>query len=93
MKILVLNAGSSSQKIRLYAIGEEATPALTPLTPLWAADADWGSPSEKMTVTLSAGEKKATTEEPISERTHWRATWMTSGLGLECLASVAEISC
>ena len=41
MKILVLNAGSSSQKSRLYELpGTGALPELAP-TPLWQADADW----------------------------------------------------
>ncbi len=41
MKILVLNAGSSSQKSRLYELsGAGALPGLAP-TPLWQADADW----------------------------------------------------
>ena len=39
MKILVLNAGSSSQKSRLYEIG--STLPTEPPTPLWEADADW----------------------------------------------------
>jgi acetate kinase len=39
MKILVLNAGSSSQKSRLYDIGE-TLPAM-PLKPLWEGDGDW----------------------------------------------------
>src|SRR5260370_3831305 len=39
MKILVLNAGSSSQKSRLYEV-PGALPELAP-TPLWQADADW----------------------------------------------------
>src|SRR5215469_13089568 len=39
MRILVLNAGSSSQKSRLYEI-ETSMPELTP-APLWQADADW----------------------------------------------------
>jgi acetate kinase len=39
MKILVLNAGSSSQKSRLYEVAD-ALPELVP-TPLWQADADW----------------------------------------------------
>ena len=39
MKILVLNAGSSSHKLCLYAI-EETLPAHAP-TPLWAAQIDW----------------------------------------------------
>ncbi len=41
MKILVLNAGSSSQKSRLYDIADtDALPELAP-APLWQADADW----------------------------------------------------
>ena len=40
MKILVLNAGSSSQKSRLYEL-TNTLPDLAP-TPLWEADADWG---------------------------------------------------
>ncbi len=39
MKILVLNAGSSSQKSRLYEL-TGSLPGLAP-TPLWQADADW----------------------------------------------------
>ncbi len=39
MKILVLNAGSSSQKSRLYEVSD-SLPDLAP-TPLWEADADW----------------------------------------------------
>ncbi len=39
MKILVLNAGSSSQKSRLYEI-TNALPDLPP-APIWQADADW----------------------------------------------------
>ena len=41
MKILVLNAGSSSQKSRLYDVADNGTlPELAP-APLWQADADW----------------------------------------------------
>src|ERR1700731_521869 len=39
MKILVLNAGSSSQKSSLYEIGE--TLPVKPPEPLWEADIDW----------------------------------------------------
>jgi acetate kinase len=39
LKILVLNAGSSSQKSRLYELAG-ALPSLAP-APLWQADADW----------------------------------------------------
>lgn len=39
MKILVLNAGSSSQKSRLYELGDNLPSQ--PQAPLWEADADW----------------------------------------------------
>jgi len=39
MKILVLNAGSSSQKSRLYEV--DGSLQEEPPTPLWQADADW----------------------------------------------------
>ena len=39
MNILILNAGSSSQKSRLYDISN--TPSIEAPTPLWEADASW----------------------------------------------------
>jgi acetate kinase len=48
MKILVLNAGSSSQKSRLYEIGD-TVPTLPP-EPLWEGNADWTQ--EKGTATI-----------------------------------------
>jgi acetate kinase len=48
MKILVLNAGSSSQKSRLYEIGD-TVPTLPP-EPLWEGNADWTK--EKGTATI-----------------------------------------
>jgi acetate kinase len=48
MKILVLNAGSSSQKSRLYEIGD--TLPTQPPEPLWEGNADWTK--EKGTATL-----------------------------------------
>src|SRR5579859_5980599 len=49
MKILVFNAGSSTQKSRLYEIGESIPDQ--PPEPLWSADADWTH--EKNTADLS----------------------------------------
>jgi acetate kinase len=55
MKILVLNAGSSSQKSCLFDVGE-SLPA-SPPKPLWEAHIDWSSwtGSAEMTVKNSAG--------------------------------------
>ncbi len=57
MKILVLNAGSSSQKSRLYEIGE-TLPDSAPM-PLWAADADWTKDkgSAELDISTSSGKK------------------------------------
>jgi acetate kinase len=68
MKILVLNAGSSSQKIRLYELAENKSISDTALAPLWAADADWGHSAGSVTVTLSVGDTQATSEQPVSTR-------------------------
>lgn len=45
MKILVLNAGSSSQKSRLYELGN--APPEAAQKPVWQADADWGHTAGK----------------------------------------------
>lgn len=67
MRILVLNAGSSSQKSRLYEIDNEL-PDLAP-APLWQADADWAHHpgATDLKITTSGG---ATLEEklPTDER-------------------------
>jgi acetate kinase len=70
MKILVLNAGSSSQKSRLYEI-QDKPPAQAP-APLWAADADWGghAGAARLKITTSAGE---TLEEEIQASSHQEA--------------------
>ena len=58
MRILVLNAGSSSQKSRLYEI-ENHAPDLSPV-PLWQADADWTHHpgTTDLKITTSGGAKK-----------------------------------
>jgi acetate kinase len=54
MKILVLNAGSSSQKAALYQLGETLPP--DPPAPLWEAHAEWSERSSaKVTVTTASG--------------------------------------
>ena len=63
MKILVLNAGSSTQKSRLYEVAG-VLPDLAP-TPLWQADADWTRQqgTTELKITTSAG---AVLEEDLS---------------------------
>lgn len=55
MKILVLNAGSSSQKSCLYDVPEGAFPE-TPCEPLWEAKVDWGASEEYGLLTVEAGD-------------------------------------
>ncbi len=63
MKILALNAGSSSQKSRLYALDEP--PGLSALPPVWEAQIDWdqGAKSASLRVRTSAG---ATVEREVA---------------------------
>ncbi|HLZ62826.1 MAG TPA: acetate kinase [Ktedonosporobacter sp.] len=61
MKILVFNAGSSSQKSRLYDIGESIPDR--PPAPLWEADADWTREKDATDITI-----KAASGQKIEER-------------------------
>src|SRR5690348_9766188 len=67
MKILVFNAGSSSQKSRLYEITEE--PSFTAPQPLWAADADWSHEKGGAKLTITANGQKVTSQLPTGKRT------------------------
>lgn len=78
MKILVLNAGSSSQKIRLYEVARDTAPPLTPPAPLWALDASWGHIPERMTITWTAAGETTTSEEPAGARAEILSTLLTS---------------
>jgi acetate kinase len=66
MKILVFNAGSSSQKSRLYEITEE--PSFTAPQPLWAADASWGDEKEGAKLVITANGQKLTSQLPTGKR-------------------------
>lgn len=61
VKILILNAGSSSQKICLYEVSGTALPELQP-NPLWDAEVD----GARVKVSTSAG---VVTEETLLEKT------------------------
>ncbi|GFE68648.1 acetate kinase [Chroococcus sp. FPU101] len=53
MKILILNAGSSSQKSCLYELSDEQLPEHPP-QPLWKADIDWTASSDFGILTVNA---------------------------------------
>jgi acetate kinase len=68
MKILVLNAGSSSQKCSLFQIADSIPEA--PPDPLWEAEIDWstaGATGSELRVKNSAGAK---TTESIQVTKH-----------------------
>ena len=68
MKILVLNAGPSSQKIRLYEVAGGVEQRVTPPAPLWAADADWSKQADRITTTIVANGKTSKIEQPATSR-------------------------
>jgi acetate kinase len=53
MKILILNAGSSSQKNCLYQVPDDSLPELPP-EPLWKADIDWTASADYGMLTVKA---------------------------------------
>jgi acetate kinase len=78
MKILVLNAGSSSQKCNLFEIGNE-TPS-SPPTPLWEGNIGWsGRGTGRLRVRNSAGatfeEKFRARSEVVALRLMLRQLW------------------
>jgi acetate kinase len=67
MKILVLNAGSSSQKSRLYEI--DAMLPADPPAPLWEAAIDWTS-QQKAEITIKGGTKQEPIKQSLSAKSH-----------------------
>lgn len=66
MKILVFNAGSSTQKMRLYDI--DASLPEQPLPPMWACDADWTHNKETASLRISANGRKLEKAVPMGTR-------------------------
>src|SRR5450432_1679357 len=67
MKILVLNAGSSSQKSRLYEI-KDILPTQPP-EPLWEGNADWTKEKGTATIEITPiGGKTITQEISVGSR-------------------------
>ncbi len=68
MKILVLNSGSSSQKSRLYELGDAAPPGPPP--PLWEAKVEWDGGEAEIHVKNARG---AATRERVELRSRRHA--------------------
>jgi len=67
MKILVLNAGSSSQKSCLYEI-QPHTDLSTPLEPLWEASIDWTVNDEYGLLKVFANNQKRKIDLPLDNK-------------------------
>jgi acetate kinase len=65
MKILVLNAGSSSQKSSLYEIDEQI-PDEAP-KPLWEAHADWSQQGNKTSLEIKTAQGQTLEQQVLSE--------------------------
>jgi acetate kinase len=65
MKILVLNSGSSSQKSRLYDVGD-VLPERAP-EPVWQAKAEWNGDRAEVTIETAGGEK-VKEQRPVASR-------------------------
>ena len=70
MKILVLNAGSSSKKSRLYEV-QGSLPEQPP-APLWAADAELGGQGKEGTLKVTTAQGEVL-EEKIQANSHEEA--------------------
>ena len=67
MKILVLNAGSSSQKSCLYELEGDRLPACPP-HPNWEATIDWSQKPGVAVMQVKTASSTLTTELPAQER-------------------------
>lgn len=93
MKILVLNAGSSSQKSCLYEIANDALPT-QPAAPLWEAQIDW-TPQEgtaRLKVTTHTGEKHIETRpSPDKRKMLWYLLSLLHQGSTQVISSLEEI--
>jgi acetate kinase len=67
MKILVLNAGSSSHKSCLFEVGPEAAPYPAP-APLWRAALDWTHQEGSVELVASSGGESIQRVLPLTDR-------------------------
>ncbi len=68
MKILTLNAGSSSQKIALFEVQEDA--CCDPVAPLWEGKLEWMGENATLTVRNSHGNNISGTEDSRGQDSH-----------------------
>src|SRR5262245_43375193 len=65
MKIVALNAGSSSLKVHLHELGVEL-PTITPPDPLWEATAQWGADGDPVKLSVRTMQGAVLREERLA---------------------------
>jgi acetate kinase len=96
MKILVLNAGSSSQKCALFELERDTSP--DPIPPLWEGKLEWDGNQESLVIHSSRGEIRKQTEAPAAKEKSQRSTekmlenlWSGSGAVLSTPAEISAV--
>lgn len=77
MNILVLNAGSSSQKSCLYSLGDNALPEHSP-APLWESTIDWTALPDAGLMTVKANGVRQEQKLPLGDRPQALATMLST---------------
>jgi acetate kinase len=93
MKVLVLNAGSSTQKSCLYNLPGQTLPEHPP-EPIWKADIDWLATPEQGLLTVKANGVKQETSLPLDNRAQGIARLLHTLIDgdTKVLESLAEIT-
>src|SRR6266404_7636097 len=96
MKILVLNAGSSSQKCALFELERDTPP--DPIPPLWEGKLEWDGNQETLVMNSSRGKMRKQTEAPAAKQNRQRSTeamlenlWSGSGAVLSAPAEISAV--
>jgi acetate kinase len=87
MRVLVLNAGSSSQKIALFELS--STSAHHPVQPLWQGKLDWDGTREKLMIRNLQGKEIREEKDVATDQRHSSLETLLSNL---CSGPAAEVS-
>jgi acetate kinase len=91
MKLLVLNAGSSSQKTALFELSH--TSSHYPVQPIWQGKLDWDGTTEKLTIRNSQGKEIREERDVSADKRHLSLEAMLSNLcsGADAVVSKDQI--
>jgi len=87
MRVLVLNAGSSSQKIALFELS--STSVHHPVQPLWQGKLDWDGTREKLMIRNLQGKEIREEKDVATDQRHSSLETLLSNL---CSGPAAEVS-